>query len=117
MEITETMSLEVPDEVSGGVVNTLGYCWFDLSHARKIVAMVRSLHENEATFTLLIHCEAGVSRSGAIAQWASEITEASIDQRCGDTSLANPRMLRLLRKADRTEGCATPTTGSPQAST
>jgi predicted protein tyrosine phosphatase len=96
----DTMSLDVPDEVPGGVVDVLGCRWFDLYHAREVVSFVRSLHESEVRYTLLVHCEAGVSRSSAVAKWASEISDAPIDSRCGDTSFANPRMLRLLQKAD-----------------
>ncbi len=40
-----------------------------LEHAALIVAFVRALHDADAEYRLHVHCAAGVSRSGAVAEW------------------------------------------------
>ena len=49
---------------------------------------------------LVVHCFAGISRSAAVAAFASDRFGVEIDQANPDTSCANARLLRLLGKVD-----------------
>jgi predicted protein tyrosine phosphatase len=72
-----------------------------LSHAQAIRTYVDSLHASAEGIELVVHCSAGVSRSAAIASWASERFGGNLYDRA-DVGLteANPRVLRLLRSLD-----------------
>lgn len=71
-----------------------------LADASRIVDFVRRHHDGEEVLDLLIHCHAGVSRSGAIAQWAIGFTGAEAHPG-GPQGFGRPnrRLLRLLSAA------------------
>ena len=56
-------------------------------------------NSEDFNYTLVCHCEGGVSRSVAVVKFASLMYKARIAGIDDDTSLANPRLLRLLYKA------------------
>lgn len=45
---------------------------FDNKHAEKIITFLDAIHKDPKDAMLVVHCHAGVSRSGAIATFASE---------------------------------------------
>lgn len=71
-------------------------------HAARIVAFVEDIAKRPGDWALLVHCEAGVSRSGAVVQWALERHStmnrgiyAHLHRHCSP----NRYVLRLLREA------------------
>lgn len=71
-----------------------------LSDAREIVSFVRRHAECEDEVTLVAHCFGGISRSAAIASWASArfwVPIGNSDMKT--TDFANKRLVRLLDKA------------------
>lgn len=71
----------------------------DASDAVKINRFLAHYHCSSEDVQLIVHCQAGISRSAAVARFASEEFACAIHQDCGDTSGANRRLLRLLRSA------------------
>ncbi len=73
-----------------------------LADAKRIVAFVRTHHVSGEDLRLVVHCHGGVGRSAAIAQWAGSALGLPMPQ-LGDgvhsLDRANPRVLRLLKKA------------------
>lgn len=71
-----------------------------ISDAMQISSFLQKHHFSEEPVKLAVHCYAGISRSAAIAQWASAyfwvpltlLPHQSIDY-------ANPRLIRLLNKS------------------
>lgn len=68
-------------------------------HAERIVEFIRRRAASSDMYDIVTHCEAGISRSAAIAQFIADKYRVSIDQANPDTSCANARLLRLLNKA------------------
>ena len=68
------------------------------SHAKAVFAFFECLHAYPDPIDVLVHCSAGISRSAAVALWASERYAVPLLDRA-DVGLqeANPRVLRLLR--------------------
>lgn len=75
------------------------YALPDGYHAQKIVDFIRRKAASPDIHDIVVHCEAGISRSAAIAQFIADKYRAPIDQANPDTSCANARLLRLLNKA------------------
>lgn len=72
-----------------------------LSHANAIRAFVDKLHSRAEELDLVVHCSFGVSRSAAVAGWASERLGVKLHDRAGvGLKDANPRITRLLRSID-----------------
>lgn len=75
-----------------------------LADAKRIVEFIRNYHATDVDLRLVVHCHGGIGRSAAIAQWASSALGLPMPQ-LGDgvhsLARANPRVLRLLKKADR----------------
>lgn len=71
-----------------------------LEDARRIVEFVQRHHGDGTPIRLLVHCYGGISRSAAVAHWASVRLQVPIGN-AGEwtTDYANPRLLRLLDKA------------------
>lgn len=69
-----------------------------LSHAREIVAFLDKYHQTFEQLTLVAHCKGGISRSAAVAGWASARYWAPLVSTM-TTDYANPRLMRLLNKA------------------
>lgn len=72
---------------------------FDATDAKRIIHFVRQAYLNPAVQTLAVHCYQGVSRSAAVAKWATGFLGVPLNSSNG-TSGANPRVLRLLTKAE-----------------
>lgn len=71
-----------------------------LEDAQRIVEFVQRHHADPAAIRLLVHCYGGISRSAAVAHWASVRLQVPIGNAGGwTTDFANPRLLRLLDKA------------------
>ena len=71
----------------------------DYNDAIAIIEFLNKHNCEDFNYTLVCHCEGGVSRSAAVAKFASLMYKARIAGIDDDTSLANPRLLRLLYKA------------------
>lgn len=69
-----------------------------LSDAKRIVDFVNEHHRSPEQLHLVAHCFGGISRSAAIAEWASARCWAPILEKTPDRS--NPRLLRLLHQAN-----------------
>jgi len=70
---------------------------FNEDHARKIIEFLNLAERKLEPMLLLIHCNAGVSRSGAVATFASEyIREPLLDENI----LPNPYILETLRNTE-----------------
>jgi predicted protein tyrosine phosphatase len=79
------------------------YCGIDenyapaLSHASAIRAFVDNIHARADEIALVVHCSFGISRSAAVAGWASERFGVKLHDRAGKgLGEANPRITRLL---------------------
>lgn len=69
-----------------------------LSDAQAIVTFLDKHHQTFDQLTLVAHCMGGISRSAAVASWASVRYWAPIN--CVmSTDWANPRLMRLMDKA------------------
>jgi predicted protein tyrosine phosphatase len=90
---------DLPDLTQdGGPVQFLGCTFPDAGHAKKILDFLLPFAVSTDEFHLAVHCHAGVSRSAAVAAFVADRFCAEFDQRNPDTSLANERLLRMLRK-------------------
>lgn len=71
-----------------------------LSDARQIVDFIEQHHASKEELTLYAHCYGGISRSAAVAEFASVLLWLPIaNAAMATTERANPRLLRLLNKA------------------
>lgn len=93
----------LPDQINGEEHGN--YCGHHgeqvstIDDARQIVDFLHRHHQSPYPVSLLVHCFAGISRSAAVAQWAARRFRIPIT--CDrSTDYANPRLLRLLDKAD-----------------
>ena len=68
---------------------------FNEDHARKIIEFVSLAQRRLDPMTLLIHCTAGISRSGAVASFISEYLNISFHD---EMIVPNPYILEILRK-------------------
>jgi len=69
-----------------------------LSDAQAIVEFLDKYHQTFDQLTLVTHCFGGISRSAAVAAWASARYWAPLTSK-RSTDYANPRLMRLLNKA------------------
>jgi len=67
--------------------------------AEAIVAFLERWHAHPESLTLLVHCEAGISRSAAVARYASERYRVPVEDIQPDCPWANSEVLRQLRQA------------------
>lgn len=70
-----------------------------LSDAQVIVAFLDKHHQTFDQLTLVAHCQGGISRSAAVAAWASARYWAPLVDCMMTTDWANKRLIRLLDKA------------------
>jgi predicted protein tyrosine phosphatase len=71
-----------------------------LTDAERIVEFIRRHHASPDALNLVVHCHGGISRSAAVAHWASArlwVPMSNANMR--STDRANPRLLRLLDRA------------------
>lgn len=74
----------------------------EISDARRIVEFISRYHESTEEVSLVVHCYGGVSRSAAVAKWAGMTFQTplpQLDDGIHDLDGANPRVMRLLRRA------------------
>lgn len=68
---------------------------FSMEQARQVIDFVDDIHKEEESAVLVVHCDAGVSRSGAIAQFVSEYLSIQFD----DPDIRpNKYVMRLLNQ-------------------
>lgn len=67
----------------------------DASKVNHFLAYYAALPES---YDLVVHCQAGISRSAAVAQFAADRYNAELIGANPDTSAANRRLLRLFNK-------------------
>lgn len=72
---------------------------FDMNDAKRIAHFVAQASRSEHVNVLAVHCFQGVSRSAAVALWASSYLGIPINS-CNGTSGANPRVLRVLNRVE-----------------
>ena len=84
----------LPDEDPRGILWHSVYVFFDTLHARKIIEFIRASTAKH----LIVHCNAGISRSSAVAAFAADKYNYELSFGKYDTSGANPRVSRLLNK-------------------
>jgi hypothetical protein len=72
--------------------------WPDYHHAKTIFDFLMQWHQDERSVELCTHCEGGISRSAAVAQFASLLFSIPVEIVERDTSGANRRLLRLFQK-------------------
>lgn len=94
---------EVPDLMNGHEngrrVMINGNELSDFNDAKQIIALLQELSDVDELYTLVVHCEFGISRSAAVAQFAAERFGGQIVSRAHTTSGKNSRLYRLLNKA------------------
>lgn len=70
---------------------------FNFVHLNQITQFINYYHSLTSTFNLTIHCEAGVSRSPAIALYAHHLTKANIID-YEKTDFANTYIIDFINK-------------------
>lgn len=76
-----------------------GYRLFDRSEAERLVLYLNWLHSLPDEIRLLCHCEAGVSRSAAVAVFAAALSKA-VFPRFLHATLSNRHVLRTLNACE-----------------
>ena len=72
-----------------------------MNDARRIVAFVNDHRYSPELLDLIVHCQAGISRSAAVVLWASTASGKPVELVAERTTeYANQRLLRMLRRAD-----------------
>lgn len=85
----------------------VGHSIPSLVHAQQILDFVAGHADSDECLRLLVHCYAGVSRSGAVARWAGEFLELGGDPPWEQRApRANPRVLRLMAVAETLRSAA-----------
>lgn len=72
---------------------------FNKSHAKKIINFVRTIYSKEDSYPLIIHCSAGISRSGAVGTFACDYAGLDYNKfmKMNPYTYANQYVLRMLR--------------------
>lgn len=86
-----------------------GYRLFDRNDADELVRFLNLLHGLPESLRLVCHCEAGVSRSAAVAVFAAALTGAAFP-RYGAATLANRHVLHELNVRQPVFGAKAPDT-------
>lgn len=74
----------------------LGYQYFDRKLAKQIIDFVDRLHNSTDELHLLAHCEAGVSRSSAVAYWVAKTYDLELPAGFGRRASPNKLVLKEL---------------------
>ncbi|HEY6438307.1 MAG TPA: protein-tyrosine phosphatase family protein, partial [Ignavibacteriaceae bacterium] len=64
---------QIPDMLPDSlplIVN--GEEWPDANHAKKILSFIETVSKKEQEMDLVVHCEGGISRSAAVAQFVAD---------------------------------------------
>lgn len=75
-----------------------GSILFNEEHALKVVEFVREGHKHDGQEFLVVHCDAGIRRSGAVVTWASKAL--GIELLDPDLIWPNTFVLKMLEKVD-----------------
>lgn len=89
---------EPSDEEHARFAKRKGERIFTMTDAREILKFLALHHSTFENLTLIVHCYGGISRSAAVAKWASVKYWAPITGKRTPV-YPNPRVLRLLDKA------------------
>jgi len=92
------LCLQVDDILDPDVENN-NLILFNEEHAEKVCEFINNLKSREE-FTLVIHCHAGICRSGAIAEFARNILRLSLEDfnRENQHILPNCHISKVLRE-------------------
>ena len=71
-----------------------------LTHARQIQRFLATHQEHPEQLVVMAHCFGGISRSAAVAEYASSRYHIPVAGNYTDLSRANPRLLYLLWQAE-----------------
>ena len=73
--------------------------FFDESHAKKIIKFVDEIQKSKESYPLVVHCAAGISRSGAIGTFVCDYCKLDYHKfmKANPYIMANPHVLRVLR--------------------
>ncbi|PPC84394.1 MAG: hypothetical protein CTY35_01955 [Methylotenera sp.] len=94
---------QVPDLMLGHengrriMVNGNELC--DYNDANKMLRFIQRAIDSEDALEMIIHCEMGISRSAAVAQYIHERYGVPISNGITNTDRLNKRVFRLLNKA------------------
>ena len=72
---------------------------FHKGQAKKVIAMIKTIQEEKEDSILVAHCQAGISRSGAIGTFACDYCGLDYGEFLKENPyiMSNPQVLRLLR--------------------
>ena len=72
---------------------------FNEDHAKRIINFLDEIKNCKEPSLLIVHCDAGISRSGAVGEFASDYFGLSYEQFCKDNDvLPNAHIKALLRR-------------------
>jgi hypothetical protein len=73
---------------------------FNRTQAKQIVEMIKKIQKEKEDSILIVHCSAGISRSGAVGTFACDFCGLDYNKFIEENKciMANPHVLRLLRK-------------------
>jgi len=73
--------------------------FFDELHAQKIIKFIETIHKNKKCYPLIVHCSAGISRSGAVGTFACDYCGLDYNTfiKSNPYIMANPHVLSVLR--------------------
>ena len=115
-----TISLNFADITVEQYKKMKGYCeangqacnaiLFNEDHAKEIVQFVKDVHADKESAVLIVHCHAGISRSGAVGTFACDYVRLDYQEfiDLNPYIMSNPHVLSLLRReADMTPSFGT----------
>jgi predicted protein tyrosine phosphatase len=97
--LPETLRLEFYDLIEP-IPNVPEYgpdALFTPAQAQKIVDFVSRLHAEPETRRMVVHCEAGIRRSAAVALYVAEVAGCTFANRA-EADMANTRVIRMLEE-------------------
>jgi len=73
---------------------------FNEEHAKTIVNFLKGMQADVREFPLIVHCAAGISRSGAVGLFTADLCRLDMDkfEKQNPHIMPNPHIYRLLRK-------------------
>lgn len=90
------LRLEFDDiDVVGDFDTPKPYILFNDTHANRIIEFAEAVSESHKVEGILVHCQAGISRSAAVAKWISEKYQLPFAE---SYALYNKHVYRVLRE-------------------
>jgi len=98
--MVDSISLDFWDIVRDHTNNFPESILFNKEHAKEIVTFIDVIQKDPIDSTLVVHCHAGISRSGAIGVFACDYCKTDYNQLMKDNPYIwpNNHILRLLRE-------------------